>query len=166
MCPPVSESRSFLCPERTCCARYFIWVSFCWSIYLFVCLPVHRHHFFQCFMLVLNCSWRIERNSKDLIQLVDLSKTCPIFSEWPPGTEMTVSECSGAKVRATVHRDGYKNRPGLMPYPLTLPSARTYPSPLCFPTLCFFHGFSGSLVLADHSKIVSTRNEKNMFQWK
>ena len=31
--------------------------------------------------------------------------------ECQPGTYMTPSACPGAKVRATVHRDGYKKRP-------------------------------------------------------
>ena len=41
-----------------------------------------------------------------------MSKTCPIFSECQPGTGLTEWACPGAKVRATIHRDGYKKRPG------------------------------------------------------
>ena len=44
-----------------------------------------------------------------------MRKTCPIFSECQPGTETTERACPGAKVRATVHRDWYKNRPDLTP---------------------------------------------------
>ena len=40
-----------------------------------------------------------------------MSKTCPIFSKCQPGIKMTERACPGAKVLATVHRDGYKNRP-------------------------------------------------------
>ena len=42
-------------------------------------------------------------------EMVDLSKTCLIFCKCQPGIEM--AERAGAKVRATVYRDGYKNRP-------------------------------------------------------
>ena len=44
------------------------------------------------------------------MKLIDRSKTCPILPQ--QGTEMTEKACPGAKVRAVVHRDGYKNRPG------------------------------------------------------
>ena len=39
-----------------------------------------------------------------------MSKICFIFSECQPGTEMTEKACPGAKVPATVHQDGDKNR--------------------------------------------------------